>query len=258
MLLYAAGQVPPTTQDDRLPVGFGSNVAGFTPADFQFAGSKWTPIDDSKLADDDDDWGDKAEDLIEHAKSKSASGFFFFVLVLLVAFYFLRRKETRKRLYGSLNSLFPRSSRRGPGGSPRKPSPRGGRGLSGLTHKIFGGGHRPASYERVLEEGEADHFELGDVDSSDNEHSDGGGSDGSSSRLGRSSGLATPKLNVERFDPLVPPSSTGSALDRSGLVVRTESRERLVPSLQMLSAGRRSRASSPTRKSPLMTPMEED
>ncbi len=48
--------------------------------------------------------------------------------------------------------------------------------------------------------------------------------------------------------------------DRAGLVVRTESRERLQagPNLQMLGAGRRSRAGSPTRmKSPLMTPLEE-
>ncbi|KAJ9139057.1 Golgi apyrase [Coniochaeta hoffmannii] len=248
MLLYAAGQVPPKTQDDRLPVGFGSNVAG-TPPDFQYAGSKWTPVDDSLLADDDDDdWGDTAEDLIDKAKSKSASGFFIFILILIALFYFLRRKDSRKRVYGTFNSLFRRSRRPG---SPKRGA---GRGLSGLTHKLFGGS-RSASYERVMEEGEASQFELGDVDSSDNEHSDG--SEGSSqSRLGRSSGLATPKLNIEQFDTVVPGAS---ALDRSGLVVRTESRERLVPSLQMLSAGRRSRASSPTRmKSPLMTPLQED
>lgn len=255
MLLYAAGQVPPKTEGDRLPVGFGSNVAG-TPPDFQHAGSTWTPIDDSALADD-DDWGDTAEDLIDKAKSKSASGFFVFMLILLALFYFLRRKESRKRLYGTFNSLF-RRSRRGHPGSPKRGA---SRGLSGLTHKFFGGG-RPASYERVMEEGEASQFELGDVDSSssDNEHSDGGNSEGSSSsRLGRSSGLATPKLNVERFDPMAPSSSSGSALDRSGLVVRTESRERLGPNLQMLSAGRKSRGSSPTRmKSPLISPLQED
>lgn len=242
MLLYAAGQVPPEAEDDRLPVGFGSNVAGI-PADFQYAGSKWTPIDDSAWADD-DDWADTAEDLIDKARSRSGSGLFFLFLILAVAFFLLRRKESRKRLYGTFTSLF-RSPRRP--GSPRKAS----RGLSGLTHKFFG--RRSASYERVMEEGEASQFELGDMDSSDTEHSDG--SEGSSqSRLGRSSGLATPKVNVERFDPAVP-----SALDRSGLVVRTESRERLTPNLQMLSAGRRSRAGSPTRmKSPLFPPVQED
>jgi Golgi apyrase len=40
-------------------------------------------------------------------------------------------------------------------------------------------------------------------------------------------------------------------------VVRTESRERLVPGVQMLMAGRRSRAGSPTRKSPLVGPLHE-
>jgi hypothetical protein len=252
MLLYAAGQVPSQSGDDRLPVGFGSNdvAANAIPSDFQYAGSTWSPVDDADFAGD-DDWGDAAEDLIDKAKSKSASGFFVFILVLLALFFFLRRKDRRKRLFGSFGSLLRRSRRPG---SPRKAN----RGLSGLTHKFFGG--RAAPYERVMEEGEADHFELGDVDSSDdNEHSDGSeGSGSSSARLGRSSGLATPKLNVERFDPMVPASS-GSALDRSGLIVRTESRERLVPNLQMLNAGRRSRAGSPTRlKSPLMSPLQED
>lgn len=247
ILLYAAGQVPPKSGDDALPVGFGSNIAG-TPSDFQHAGSTWSPVSDSAFADD-DDWGDTAEDFIDKARSKPVSGLFIFILILLALFYFFRRKERMNRIFGNLVSFLWRSRRPG---SPRKAN----RGLSGLTHKFFGG--RGPAYERVMEEGEAHHFELGDVDSSDNEHSDASeGSGSASSRLGRSSGLATPKLNVERFDSLVPASS-GSALDRSGLVVRTESRERLVPNLQMLTAGRRSRTGSPTRmKSPLMSPLQE-
>lgn len=249
MLLYAAGQVPPKSKDDSLPVGFGSNVAG-TPPDFQFAGSTWRPVGkgDDKPDADDDDWGDTAEDLMDKAKSKSASGLFIFILILLFVGYFLRKKERRKRLYKNLNALLRRSRKPG---SPRKGSGRGG--FSGLTQKIFG--RHSTSYERILEEGEADQFELGEMDSSsdDNEHSD---SSEGSSRLGRSSGLATPKLNVERFESMIP---SGSALDRSGLVVRTESRERLVPNLQMLNAGRRSRAGSPTRlKSPLISPLQEE
>jgi hypothetical protein len=100
-------------------------------------------------------------------------------------------------------------------------------------------------------------------DSDDNEYSDS--SEGS--RVGRASGLATPRMNVVNFDAgnntyfdVQPVQGVGlglsahSAMDRSGLVVRTESRERL----QMLGAGRRSRTGSPTRmKSPLMTPLEE-
>jgi Golgi nucleoside diphosphatase len=240
MLLYAAGQVPPKTGDDSLPVGFGSNEEG-TPKDFQFAGSSWQPVNhgDDK---DDDDWTDTAEDLMDKAKSKPASGFLIFVIVIVLLFLLLRKKERRIRLYGKLNSLFRRSRRPG---SPRK----GSRGLSLITNKLFG--RHSASYERVMEEGEASQFELGEVESDENDYSDS--SEGS--RRGRTSGLATPSVNVEMFDS----ASSGSALDRSGLTVRTESREQLVPSLQMLNAGRRSRAASPTRlKSPLMSPMQLD
>jgi hypothetical protein len=145
-------------------------------------------------------------------------------------------------------------------GSPRK----SGRSFFG-SGKFFG----RQTYERVLEDGEAaNEFELGSVDSDDNENSDS--SEGS--RLGRTSGLATPKMSVTNFGsgnyfenaPSNPQlvglglthSGAPNAFDRSGLIVRTESRERLAPSL--LAAGRRSRAGSPTRmKSPLMTPLEE-
>jgi len=164
------------------------------------------------------------------------------------------------RLFRGFNAL--RRNRRP--GSPRK----GGRGFFSSS-KLFG--RNSSNYERVLEDGEAaNEFELADADSSDdNEHSDS--SEGS--RVGRSSGLATPKMNVVNFDssnnyfdnsqvnnPAVGLglAHTVGAFDRSGLVVRTESRERLGPNLSMLGAGRRSRAGSPTRmKSPLMAPLEE-
>ncbi|OAA68361.1 nucleoside diphosphatase [Niveomyces insectorum RCEF 264] len=145
-----------------------------------------------------------------------------------------------------------------------------------LAKKLF---RRRSShdYERVLEEGQMmNQFELGEADpldenefGSDGSEGSGSGSGGSSSsssssaasasRLARTSGLATPQQrSVDLFDD--PRAlAAGSALDRSGLVVRTESRERLGPNLQMLNAGRRSRATSPTRlKSPLMAPLQED
>ncbi|KAI8228425.1 Golgi apyrase [Colletotrichum sp. SAR 10_99] len=232
MVLYAAGQVPP--QGAALPVGFGSNVAGAT--DFEPAGSKFSPI--ATGGDDDDDW-DTADELLDKAKSKSGSGLLLFIVILLVVGFLLRKRDRRTRWFGRMASAL-RGNRRP--GSPRK----FGRGFS-ITSKLFG--RSSATYERVLEDGDADQFELGDVDSDENEQSDS--SEGS--RAGRSSGLATPKLNIERFDDGRPPFS----LDRGGLAVRTESRERLVPSL--VNAGRRSRAGSPTRmKSPLMKPLDED
>ncbi|TDZ27597.1 Golgi apyrase [Colletotrichum trifolii] len=232
IVLYAAGQVPP--KSSALPVGFGSNVAD--GADFESAGSQHSPMDGG---DEDDDWDDAADDLLDTAKSKSGSGILLLILILLVLGFVLRKRDRRTRWFGGV-ALAIRGSRRP--GSPRKLS----RGFS-ITNKFFG--RSSATYERVLEEGDADHFELGDVDSDDYEQSDG--SEGS--RAGRTSGLATPKLNIERVDEGRPNLS----LDRGGLAVRTESRERLVPSL--VNAGRRSRAGSPTRmKSPLMKPLEED
>lgn len=229
MILYAAGQTPPKSHDS-LPVGFGSNTVE-VPADFSYAGSKW------KEDDDDDDWDDALEDLVDHAKPSKSSTFLLFILVLLLIGYIFRKKERRVRLYNKFNGLTGRSKK---SGNSRRPK----RGLAILTNKLFG--RQPPHYERIIEEGEASQFELGDVDSDDNEHSDGS----ESSRLGRTSGLATPKLHLERFE-------TGSAIDREGLFVRTESRERLVPP-SSLNPGRRSRTGSPTRKSALMTPLQED
>jgi golgi apyrase len=233
MVLYAAGQVPPESGDDRDPVGFGSNTKNI-PSDFQYAGSSWKPIEQD--LDDDDDWPDSADDFLDRAKSKKTSGFFFFLILVIILFFWLRKRERRTRLYTKLSGLFHRSRR---SGSPKK----GGRGFSKLFRRSS------QSYERVLEEGDAGQFELADADSSsDNDNSDSS----TGSRFGRSSGLATPQVNVDVFD-------SSSAIDRAGLVVRTESRDRLVPvpSLSMLNAGRRSRASSPTRlKSPILPPRD--
>ncbi|KAK3294714.1 nucleoside phosphatase family-domain-containing protein [Chaetomium fimeti] len=264
MVLYAAGQVPPATRDDRHPVGFGTNVVG-TPPDFQFAGSSWKSM--GNQTSDDDDWDLDAEDILDKAKSRPITGFFAFVALLLLLLYFFRKRDLRMRLYSRVNSILRRPRR--PGNNGRKGSG-GARGLSGLATKIFRGARRPsggATYERVMEEGEASQFELGDVDSDDaNEYSDSSDALSSSSksaassrRFGHSSGLATPQVvNHHYHHGLASP--TVSALDRSGLVVRTESRERLTlpPHLALSGVGRRSRAGSPTRmKSPLMSPLQE-
>ncbi|KAI1435374.1 nucleoside phosphatase family-domain-containing protein [Xylaria sp. CBS 124048] len=235
MVLYAAGQIPP--QDDQpLPVGFGSNTKGI-PVDFQHAGS----THNSTLVDYDNDWSDTAGDLIDHAKSRATTGILIVVSLIIALLFIFRKKDRRMRLYSRINHVLRRPRRPG---SPRK----GGGGLSALRSKIFG--QRVHRYERVVEEGELDRVELGDA-FSDDDHSEGS----SGIRYTRPFGLSTPKLNVESFDDLKK-AAPRQAIDRSGLVVRTESRERLVP--HMLHAGRRSRTTSPTRlKSPQLGPLSE-
>lgn len=247
MVLYAAGQIKPHA--NALEVGFGSNIASGIPDDFQKAGSTWLNPGSSLDHNNDDDDDDFDDMLKKAAPKKSTSGFVLLLLLILFVAYLLRKRDRRNRVFNKFGALF-RQGRRP--GSPRK----GGRSLFN-TSKLFG--RSSGNYERVLEEGDAaNEFELHDVDSDENEHSDS--SEGT--RVGRSSGLATPKLSVTSFsDGSYFENATvhaNNAMDRSGLVVRTESRERLVGT-QMLGAGRRSRAGSPTRgKSPLMSPLEEN
>lgn len=261
MVLYAAGQVEPTS--DALPVGFGSNTGDEVPSDFQFAGSKWSSspvVDDEDGEDDDEDWDEALDSVLGRTPRKSTGGIIALILVLFLVVYIFRKPERRLRLKSKLHAIFGHNRK---SGSPRKGSSRGF-----FTAHMFGRG--AGKYERVdLEDGHATHeFELADMESDDNEHSDS--SEGS--RVARSSGLATPKLNVVNdtgyFDA---PQTFGmhsnisglalpNAMDRSGLMIRTESRERLSVGHGMLgSIGRaRSRAGSPTRKSPLMMPLNEN
>lgn len=231
IVLYAAGQVPPSGSE--LPVGFGSNVDKGIAKDFEYAGS--SPIaPHTGDNDDDDDDNDDLEDLLKKP-GKSTGGLVAFVLIILLVAYLLRKPERRRKIFSMI--------------SRRKRSGKPGRGSS-LVHKLFGRNSGP-SYERVMEEGDLSDFELGDVDSDEHDHSD---SSSNGSQKGRASGLATPSISAGRADELTRPPS---AMDRAGLVVRTESRERLSPSL--LSAGRKSRNGSPTRaKSPFMSPVRED
>jgi Golgi apyrase len=255
MLLYAAGQVPPSTAD-ALAVGFGSNIPGNAlPLDFQEAGSHSNPVS----IDEDDSFAEAAEELAETAQEHSRStGFLLFLIIMLVVGFLFRKRERRLKLLRGWNAVMRRNRRPG--------TPRKGRGLF-RSSKIFG--RNSGHYERVLEDGEsARNFELGEGEPDDNDYSDG--SEGS--RAAQTSGLATPKVNVSGFEGgpyftdspvhsaggILGPNGLPNAMDRSGLVVRTESRERLVPNLQMLGAGRRSRAGSPTRlKSPMMAPLDE-
>ena len=223
MVLYAAGQVEP--RGSSLPVGFGSNVKSGISEDFQLAGSSPLGAGLGVNGDDDDDFDD-----VIRSHSKSGSGIVLFILLLIVIAYLMRKPEKRRKLWNSLTRRRWKSNGR-----------KGG-WRSSLTNKLFW--RNSAAYERVLEEGGAAEFELGTTDPDENEYSDS--SDGS--RGAQSSGLATPQVPSDRGASIKPPF----IMDRDGHVIRTESCERLsAPSVQMLNAGRRSRAGSPTRqKSP--------
>lgn len=228
MVLYAAGQIPPVGSSE-LPVGFGSNVKSGTPDDFEYAGS--APLLLIASSEDDDD------DVASSLPSWSAYSLFALLTLLLLAAYLCRRLERRRRLSGALC----RRRRPASGWKPVNT-------ILTLASKIFG--QRVTTYERILEEGDVAEFELEGADSDDHEYSDS--SEGS--RSSNKPGNTTPRLHIGRFDETQP----ASTMDRKGLVIRTESRDILAPVPQMLNAGRRSRAGSPTRlKSPLMTPMED-
>ncbi|KAL0471867.1 nucleoside diphosphatase [Neurospora intermedia] len=298
MVLYAAGQVPPKTGDDRFPVGFGTNIpsAGATelPPDFQYAGSTWTPLSGGAshndppyrpavngTTDDGSDWDLEAENLLGKTKAKTTHSLLIVFFIFLALLFFFRKKDRRMRFYGRVNNLFHKPRRSGLFGKMSSSGHNNGP-LSSLTNKLFGRRSLSSgSYERVLEEGEAAEFELNDshfrnsafsyfdhnndLNGFYSDSSDSSSSGGGRSKLGITSGLATPKLNLDgRFadlgcgNGLMTPG--GSALDRAGLVVRTDSRERLglTPTTTTMSLqGRRSRAGSPTRlKSPLMSPSQ--
>ena len=265
MVLYAASQVPPL--DKSLPVGFGSNVAGIPP-DFQYAGSKYVPISNTTNEDlyGDDDGDGWSDTLFEGNTPRRIPGFLLFMLIICIAVFLLCGRDRRSRIYHKLTSRFSRG----------KPGRR--KGLFISKNPFFSPRPNSGTYERVLEAGNtADDFELGEVEaeSSDNENSDSS----SASKTGKASGWATPRIvnnglgsgtAGSYFDHdngpaeykdvfsqgiglgLGPPTN---AMDRSGLFIRTESRERLHG---LGEGGKRSRRGSPTRfKSPALMPLAE-
>ncbi|KAK2593477.1 Golgi apyrase [Conoideocrella luteorostrata] len=226
MVLYAAGQILPSRSS--LPVGFGSNVAPEMPPDFEHAGS--VPLSLSSYSNKDDP---DADEIVSVHGNTMYNVLGLMLLFFLMAFL-LRKPDRRRQILGAIPWRRRYSGRK----------PRRGRGL---INTVFC--RRSANYERVLEEGDASEYEL-DAASDELEGSD----TSEASRVNRYAGAGTPKVNSDRFDDIHPPS----VMDRTGLVVRTESREHLTTNLQMLNAGRRSRAGSPTRlKSPFMIPLQD-
>lgn len=260
MVLYASSQMPSAI--DGLDVGFGSNTPGMDlPNDFQYAGGKPVALpndlsdaDDHAGLDDDLDWHDK---IFSSSSSRRAPGIVLFLVILTLAVYLLCGRDRRLSMWHRILSLAGR--RPGTPRSKRRKAP----GITG--NKLFGNSSGP-NYERVLEDGDPAEFELADVPSEE-ENSDSSTSS-HPPRTGRTSGWATPALNrgmspdITRSSPkgkgyfdgaTTPGNGLGiTPFDQSGLIVRTESKERLAPHRS------KSRAGSPTRRSPLMTPFKEN
>ncbi|KAL1591416.1 Golgi apyrase [Paraconiothyrium brasiliense] len=237
MVLYAASEVPPNTTD-ALAVGFGANVPGI-PSNFQVPGGSHVPY----MSQADSEWHDR----LFSENSRRIPGFLIFTLIVVMICYFTccgrERRHAARQKIGDLLGRGGSSNRQSGSLLHRRRRP--------FLDKLFGRGGNTQSYERVLEDGDAPNdFELGSFISDDEEHSD---SSEGSARLGRTSGWATPQLKesgTPTFDPsrgdvmaqgsglgLAPPGGIANAIDRGGLMSRTDSRERMA----------RSRAGSPKR-----------
>ncbi|MCJ1314137.1 Golgi apyrase [Agyrium rufum] len=287
MVLYASSQIPPSTSK-TLPVGFGSNVHGFIPNDFQYAAGKLItppnnnnpPSSSANLThghepppESEPSWSDNFFD--SSSSPRRIPGFLLFMVIICIAVYFLNRRSRIFRRFvpgflsrsnGSRDRGYYTPTRRKPGQSAMS-------SLGGM----FGAkrGSNSEAQERLLEGGNInapDDFELDDMLSSpeEPEHSDSSSSGAGSSSVnknGRTSGWATPRINTPRTDGdyfshsasgSVDSSSGGiglglgvtNAMDRSGLFPRTESRDKLFDGSSSLSMGRSAKGRRSRRGSP--------
>ena len=240
IVLYASSLIPPSS-DSSLPIGFGSNVPGI-PADFQYPSSLISPqlqSNDSSF----DDWS--AKSLLHTATPRRLPGILLFLLILLFAIFLLLGRTRRQHLYNRLGRAG------GTGGSSAvRPSKKGGI-FAGRLPTIFRSSPSLGSYERVLEEGpDPNDFELGSV--SDFEEVNESSDSSSGSHASKTSGWATPRsragngtaAGIDHLSGFGNGLGLGiNAMDRSGLIGRTDSRERIVG----MAEGRKSRKGSPSR-----------
>lgn len=259
MVLYASSQVSPD-EEQALPVGFGSNTAG-VPNDFQYPSMDLLPDTDGLHSGE--HWHDS---LFDGDSPRRVPGFVLFLLIIIMALFFLCGRSRRSRIYHRIRSTFYL-------GGPSHPNHPKKRRFFGGKLPFFR--RRTPSYERILEDG-AQEFDLGAPESRRNSLDDGRRSfdvDSKSLQPPRrastwGSGNSTPTFKYEHDNSstgtigLGITGGSGSAMDRTGLAVRTESRDHLSPiALGPTTNGRRSRTGSPTRshqKSPIMTPLAQD
>ena len=222
MVLYAASEVPPFDKDG-LPVGFGSNKPGI-PVDFQYPAGAAHPFSSNSSVSktEDESLSGEIHDKLFNLDSRHRiPGFLLFFLIVIIACFCICGHDRRSRMYRSLL-----------GGSGKKR-----RLFTSLIPFLSIG--KTTSYERVLEDGngleDPNSFELGDAESDDYEQ-----------ERARTPGWGRPrkKAGVGMIDQ--------EFMDRSGLVMRTESRERLA-----LFNGRKSRTGSPARLKGSLTALVE-
>jgi Golgi apyrase len=269
MVLYASSQMPAAEQE-TLAVGFGSNTPGLkVPVDFQYPSSKLPILGNDTTTDEvsSQDWHDR---LLNSSYSRRAPGILIFLLILALAAYLLCGRDRRASLTSRFLGRKPNTS-----SGNKRPKP----GFS-LSSKLFGSSSSTGpAYERVLEAGaedsDSENFELTAM--SDDGHSSITTID--PPRTGRTSGWATPanrglSPDFSRGSPKHksyfdgPGAAAGSAanglgitaFERGGLVVRTDSKEKLY-SVGAGGAGGGGGSSSRSRtpgsaRTPVLTPFK--
>ena len=251
VVLYASSQINPS-KSNVLPVGFGSNVPGIPP-DFQYPSSQHlqpattnSTILPSQPKPKVEPW--RTSSILRTATPRRVPGILLFLLIFCFAIYLLLGRSRRHRLL----SNFPFRTNTSPSRGNRRAF------FAGKFPSIFRSSSSLGNYERVnVEDGNLpgpENFELGGIE--DESYDSSSGSHG-----GKTSGWATPRAG-NGHSPGGPTSASfeslgsgqglgiglgGNAMDRSGLIGRTESRERIVG----MSEGRMERRGSPALGSAL-------
>jgi golgi apyrase len=254
MLLYAASTIPPPDNEiaDFLPVGFGSNIPHKPiPPDFVYPSLNHgpPPHDTSPLTEDASSLADKFNNtLFKSDAPHRLPGFIFFLLIVIILTFYLCGRERRARLWSRITPK--------PYNSPsytRKHSPSLFQRLTRRFRGSNSGGWDPEAHipsnthNQALLSDPAD-FELDDFSSPDV-------SDTDINRLSRKNSKSKSK-NKKQYSPRLFKQGLGidrlptPAVDRTGMVVRTESRESLNLGAGLGGAGNRvggSRVGSPDR-----------
>ncbi|MCJ1485876.1 Golgi apyrase, partial [Schaereria dolodes] len=294
MILYAASQVPPLDKSLPVGFGSNipGIPHDFQYAGSKHSPTWNTSREDLNADDANESWPDT---LVEGKSPHRIPGFLLFMLIICIAIFLLCGRDRRSRICHQFSSRLSKggkpSRRRGLLFGAKIPffKPRAN---SGTYERVLENGAPATSFELGAVEDYSDEPEP-EHSSSDSSSSSsfsktgktsgwatprlnsiGGGSSGyfdheSAHSVGeyrdnivsQGAGLGL-GLGFGPPPPLVPPQQQqqqqlhgGNAMDRSGLFIRTESRERLST---LGEGGRRSRKGSPTRfKSPMMSPLAE-